>query len=60
LEINDLIQKYPFFTRYNINKAINERGLPYLKIGNKKMFDEEKVEKWIDKELKTKKRDYDF
>ena len=53
--IDELIEEYPFFTRYNINKAIQNTGLPYLVIGNKKMFNKEEVEKWIDKEYKRKK-----
>ena len=43
--IDELIEEYPFFTRYNINKAIQNTGLPYLVIGNKKMFNKEEVEK---------------
>ena len=53
--INDLIEKYPFFTRYNIKKAIEDEGLPYCTLGNKKLFNKEEVEKWIDKETKPKK-----
>ncbi len=53
--IDELIEEYPFFTRYNINKAIQNTGLPYLVIGNKKMFNKEEVEKWLDKESKSKK-----
>ena len=49
--IDDLINNYPFFTRYNINKA---KGLPYITIGNKRLFDKDSVEKWIEKETKTK------
>lgn len=33
--INELIEKYPFFTRYNINKAIQNDDLPYCSIGKK-------------------------
>lgn len=53
--IDELIEEYPFFTRYNINKAIQNTGLPYLIIGNKKMFNKEEIEKWLDKESKSKK-----
>ena len=53
--INELIEKYPFFTRYNINKAIQNDGLPYCFIGNKRMFNKEEVDKWIEKETKPKK-----
>lgn len=52
--IDDLINNYPFFTRYNINKAIQEKGLPYITIGNKRLFDKDSVEKWIEKGTKTK------
>lgn len=53
--IDELIEKYPFFTRYNINKAIQKNGLPYFTIGNKRMFSKDEVEKWLDKESKLKK-----
>lgn len=53
--VNELIEKYPFFTRYNINKAIQNDGLPYCFIGNKRMFDKEEIDKWLEKETKPKK-----
>lgn len=53
--INELIEKYPFFTRYNINKAIKNDGLPFCSIGNKRMFNKEEIDKWIEKETKPKK-----
>lgn len=53
--INELIEKYPFFTRYNINKAIQNEGLPCCVIGNKRMFNKEEIDKWIEKETKPKK-----
>lgn len=52
---NDLLDKYPFFTRYNLNKAIQNGGLPYCIIGNKKMFNKEEIDKWLEKETKPKK-----
>lgn len=53
--INELIEKYPFFTRYNINKAIQKDGLPYCVIGNKRMFNKEEIDKWLEKETRPKK-----
>ena len=53
--INELIEKYPFFTRYNINKAIQNDGLPYCLIGNKRMFNKTEIDKWLEKETKPKK-----
>ena len=53
--INELIEKYPFFTRYNINKAIQKNGLPCFTIGNKRLFNKDEIEKWLDKESKLKK-----
>ena len=53
--INELIEEYPFFTRYNINKAIKNDGLPFCSIGNKRMFNKEEIDKWIEKETKPKK-----
>lgn len=59
---DELIEMYPFFTRYNINKAIQKCGLPYFTIGNKRMFNKDEVEKWLDKEsrLKKEKTKYDI
>ena len=53
--VNELLEKYPFFTRYNLNKAIQRDGLPYCFIGNKRMFSKEEIEKWLEKETKPKK-----
>lgn len=53
--IDELIEQYPFFTRYNINKAIQKDGLLYFTIGSKRMFNKDEVEKWLDKESKQKK-----
>ena len=59
--IDELIEQYPFFTRYNINKAIQNDGLPYFMMGNRRKFNKEDVEKWIDKQSKAKKeRKYDI
>ncbi len=53
--IDELIETYPFFTRYNINKSIQNDGLPYCLIGNKRMFSKEEVDKWLDREMKKEK-----
>lgn len=53
--VNELIEKYPFFTRYNINMAIKKGGLPFCFIGNKRMFSKEEIDKWLEKEAKQKK-----
>lgn len=58
--IDELIQNYPFFTRYNINKAIQEKGLPYFAIGNKKLFEKKSVDEWLEKETKTKNQRMNF
>ena len=44
---DELINNYNIFTRYNINKAIREKDLPYFSIGNKKFFEKEEIDKWI-------------
>lgn len=51
--IEQVIDKYSFFTRYSLNKAIQEENLPYFKIGNKKYFKKSEIEKWI-----TNQKDY--
>lgn len=61
--IDELIENYPFFTRYSINKAIQNDGLPYLIIGKKRLFDKEAIDKWLSKETeknKKQKNKYEF
>ena len=45
--VDELIEKYPFFTRYNINKAIEEDKFPVFYIGRKKFFDKDEIEAWL-------------
>ncbi len=45
--INQLIDNYSIFTRYNINKAITEKGLPYFHLGSKKYFKKKEIDQWI-------------
>lgn len=60
-DTNELIEKYPFFTRYNLKKAIEEDNLSYIKIGNKRFFEKEAIEKWISHKNKIQRnKDYDF
>ena len=47
LSVDELIEKYPFFTRYNINKAIEEDKFPVFYIGRKKFFDKDEIEAWL-------------
>lgn len=53
--INQLIENYSIFTRYNINKAISEKGLPYFSLGSKKYFKKSEIEKWIEKQQSDNK-----
>jgi hypothetical protein len=52
--IDELIENYPFFTRYSINKAIQNDGLPYLVIGKKRLFDKDAIDNWLSNENKNK------
>ena len=54
--IDELIENYPFFTRYSINKAIQNDGLPYLIIGKKRLLDKEAIDKWLSKETEKNKK----
>lgn len=60
--INELVEEYPMFSRYSIEKAIKEKGLPFLKLGNKKFFEKEAVEKWIEQNntTATEKKHFDL
>lgn len=53
--INQLIENYSIFTRYNINKAINEKNLPYFCLGSKKYFKKSEIEKWIKQQQEDNK-----
>lgn len=54
--VEELIEKYPFFTRYNINKAIDEDQFPVFYIGRKKYFDKEEVENWLSQKSIEKRK----
>ena len=60
--INELVEEYPMFSRYSIEKAIKEKGLPFFKLGNKKFFERDAIEKWIDENNTTasQKKYYDL
>lgn len=53
--INQLIKKYPIFTRYSLNKAMKENGLPYFSLGSKKYFKKSDVDNWLCDQHKRKK-----
>lgn len=57
--IDELIKKYPFFTRYSINKAIQEDGLPSFNIGKKRYFDKYEIDSWLTKnDRRINKKEY--
>ena len=45
--ITELVEEEPMFSRYSIENAIKEKGLPFFKLGNKKFFEKDAIEKWI-------------
>ena len=62
LSINEIVKEYPMFSRYSLEKAINEKDLPFIKLGNKKFFERETIEKWLNENNTTagKKRKFDL
>lgn len=62
LSINEIVEEYPIFSRYSLEKAIKENDLPFIKLGNKKFFEREALEKWLDENNTTagKKKNYDL
>ena len=62
LSINEIVKEYPMFSRYSLEKAINEKDLPFIKLGNKKFFERETIEKWLNANNTTagKKRKFDL
>lgn len=62
LSINEIVKEYPMFSRYSIEKAIKENGLPFIKLGNKKFFEREAVDNWLLENNTTlgKKKNYDL
>lgn len=57
-DTNEMIEKYSFFTRYNLKRAVEEENLPYVTIGNKRLYEKKAVEKWLEDkiEMENKKR----
>ena len=53
-----MIEKYSFFTRYNLKRAVEEENLPYVTIGNKRLYEKKAVEKWLEDkiEMENKRR----
>ena len=60
--INELLEEYPMFSRYSLERAVKEKGLPFLKLGNKKFFEKDAVDKWIEENNTTvsQKKRYDL
>lgn len=48
LTTKDVLNIYnPLFTKYGLNQAINSRGLPHIKRGNKFFFNKKEIDAWI-------------
>lgn len=44
---NELLKNYPMFTKYSLDIAIKKSDLPYFRIGHKRYFEKEAIDKWI-------------
>lgn len=62
LSINEIVKEYPMFSRYSLEKAIKENNLPFIKLGSKKFFERETIEKWLEENNTTagKKKKYNL
>lgn len=58
LTTNEVLELYPMFTRYTLNKAINEKSLPFFREGHKMFFEKETIDKWLKEHTSTKKSKY--
>lgn len=44
---DELLKEYPMFTKYSLDQAIKNLNLPHFRIGHKRYFEKEKIDKWI-------------
>ena len=44
---NELLENYPIFTKYSLDIAIKKEDLPFFRIGHKRYFEKEAIDKWI-------------
>ena len=44
---NELLEHYPMFTKYSLNMAIKKNNLPHFRVGHKRYFKKEAIDKWI-------------
>lgn len=51
---NELLEHYPMFTKYSLDNAIKKEDLPFFRIGHKRFFKKEAIDKWIAENNKPK------
>lgn len=44
---NELLEHYPMFTKYSLDIAIKKDDLPFFRIGHKRYFEKDAIDKWI-------------
>lgn len=47
LKTKDVIHEYPILTLYSLNKAVQDKKIPYTKVGNTNYFRVNDIEKFI-------------
>ncbi len=50
---DELLEHYPMFSRFTLNKAIKEQKLPYYREGHKMYFEKKLVDQWINEHTST-------
>lgn len=44
---NELLKHYPMFTKYSLDVAIKKEDFPFFRIGHKRYFEKDSIDKWI-------------
>lgn len=51
---SELLEHYPMFTKYSLDNAIKKDDLPFFRIGHKRYFKKDAIDKWIAENNKPK------
>ena len=49
----EVLQNYPMFSRYTLNKAIKEQKLTFYREGHKMFFEKDLIDKWVQEHTST-------
>ena len=47
LDAKEMLEIYPMFSKFTLDKAIKHQGLPFYKVGHKRYFEKSLIDQWI-------------